>query len=222
MVPTYAVPRTDIGADVTPTEPAELDTRFSHIPVWDPRIPFTVRLTLGRSVRVVAPGGEASADGFIADDPELADYVILDFDGFDEWLEEDEPIISHPHSPFSRIDIRASSKRLTFTLDGVLLAETDRGLLLFETELPTRFYVPREDVLVDLESSDTVTTCAYKGVATYFSPVVAGQDTRDLAWSYENPLVDAERVRNYICFFDEKVDLAIDGVDRPRPMTPWS
>ena len=75
---------------------------------------------------------------------------------------------------------------------------------------------------VRLEPSDTVTTCAYKGIARYFSPVVEGADTHDLAWSYEDPLIDGEGIHDYICFFDEKLDVTIDGIDRPRPVTPWS
>lgn len=222
VVPTYAVPQRDIAATVRKAKPVSVESKFDRIPVWDPRIPFAVRQTPGHSVWIDMNGGRSVVAGFVADDPELNGYVILDFDGFDSWLEEDDPIISHPHSPFSRIDIRSTAKHLQFVIDGVLLAETRRALILFETGLPVRYYVPKGDVLVPLQSSDTVTVCAYKGVATYFSPVATESLSRDLAWSYENPLIDAERVRNYICFFDEKLDLTIDGVARPRPTTPWS
>ena len=128
VVPTYAVPVGDIAAALRPLEAevgaGAIDSQpWDRIPVWDPRVPFGIRLTPGRPVRLVASGGAAPIDGFVADDPDLAGYVILDFDGFDSWLEEDERIISHPHSPFSRIDIRESSKHLRFALEGVTIAE---------------------------------------------------------------------------------------------------
>lgn len=227
VVPTYAVPERDIAAtlravDAGSAAAGAVDSQpFERVPVWDPRVPFGVRLTPGHAVRLET-NGNAPIDGFVADDPDLAGYVILDFDGVDGWLEEDDPIVSHPHSPFSRIDIRESSTHLRLSLDGVTLAETSRARILFETGLPARYYIPREDVLVPLEPSATVTTCAYKGTARYFAPVVDGVARHDLAWSYEDPLIDGEGVRDYVCFFDEKVDVTLDGIERPRPTTPWS
>lgn len=225
VVPTYAVPEGDLAATLRPVEAdddADGAAQFERVPVWDPRVPFGVRLTPGHAVRLEVPGGDTDIDGFVADDPELAGYVILDFDGFDTWLEEDDPIVSHPHDPFSRIDIRNTSAHLRFELDGVTLAESSLARILFETGLPPRYYIPRDDVSVALAPSGTVTTCAYKGAARYFSPVVKGIPQPDLAWSYEDPLIDAEGVRDYICFFDEKLDVTIDGIERPRPTTPWS
>lgn len=221
VVPTYAVPTADLAATPHESDAAVDDLeRWERWPLWDPSVPFGVRRTPGRAVHLDVGG--RTVDGFVADDPDLADYVILDFDGVDTWLEGDDAIISHPHDPFSRIDIRATSAHLRFALDGVTIAETRRAHLLFETNLPTRYYVPRDDVVVELAPSDTVTTCAYKGVARYFSPVIDGGAHADLAWAYEDPLIDAEPVRGAICFFDEKLDLTIDGVERPRPTTPWS
>lgn len=222
VVPSYAVPEEDIATVVRPVEVAGDDSHsFDRAPVWDPRVPFAVRLTAGHRVQLEVGGG-ATIDGFVADDPDLAGYVILDFDGFDTWLEEDDEIISHPHSPFSRIDIRETSKRLRLTLDGIVVAESSRARILFETGLPARYYFPRGDVVAELKPSKTVTTCAYKGVATYYSLDGEGANLADLAWSYVNPLIDGEPIRDYVCFFDEKLDLSIDGTARPRPQTPWS
>jgi uncharacterized protein (DUF427 family) len=92
-------------------------------------------------------------------------------------------------------------------------------MVLFETLLPVRFYLPREDVAVPLEPSDTVTYCAYKGRASYYS---LSDGPRDVAWTYHEPLRDAEPVRDRICFFDERVDVIVDGKQRDRPTTPWS
>lgn len=224
VVPTYAVPRSDIRGviDEQPEKRVLPHGDFERIPVWDPRIPFAVRETGGREVTVAPRDGGRRASGFVADDPDLADYVILDFAGFDEWREDDDPIISHPHNPFSRIDIRNTLRVIRISLNGEILAETGRGRLLYETGLPVRFYVPRQDVRAKLTPSETMTQCAYKGTAQYYSPIVADAPAKDLAWSYEQPLIDAEEVRGYIAFFDERVDVTIDGVARARPQTPWS
>src|SRR5215212_7485098 len=98
-------------------------------------------------------------------------------------------------------------------------AESSRPLLLFETLLPPRFYLPREEVTVRLEPSETATYCAYKGRASYYS-IPGGP--RDVAWTYHEPLHDAEPVRDRICFFDERLDVIVDGKRRDRPITPWS
>lgn len=92
-------------------------------------------------------------------------------------------------------------------------------MLLFETLLPVRFYLPHEDVSPRLEPSDTVTFCAYKGRASYFS-LPGGRD--DIAWTYSEPLREAKPVRDCVCFFDEHVDVTVDGVPRSHPTTPWS
>ncbi len=143
---------------------------------------------------------------------------MLDFGAF-EWREEDEPIVAHPHDPFKRIDILASTRHVRLELEGRLLAESSRPLLLFETLLPVRFYLPPDDVTVELEPSGTVTYCAYKGRASYYS--VPGGPA-DLAWTYHHPLRDAEPVRDRIAFFDERVDVIVDGERRQRPATLWS
>jgi uncharacterized protein (DUF427 family) len=230
VVPGYAVPAEHIAAEIT--EPsgsgaeraggAREGRDYRRLPVWDPRTPFAVRDTPGRPVLLRAGGGNRAVQGFLPDDPDLAGMVILDFQGFDAWLEDDEPIVSHPHDPFARIDIRSTSKHITIALDGQVVADSSRARVLYETGLPERYYLPPEDVRVPLEPSATTTVCSYKGTASYFSPVVHGAVVPDLAWVYREPLVDAFDVRDRICFFTERMDLAVDGVERARPWTPWS
>ncbi len=111
-------------------------------------------------------GRRCPSAAFRPDDPDLTGYLTFDFAAF-EWNEEDEPIVAHPHDPFKRIDILASTRHVRLEREGRLLAESSRPLLLFETSLPVRFYLPRADVVVDLEPSDTVSYCAYKGRASY-------------------------------------------------------
>ena len=101
--------------------------------------------------------------------------------------------------------------------DGRVLAETTRPTLLFETSLPTRFYMPREDVVAELAPSGRRTICAYKGEAGYFSV-----DGLDLVWTYEDPLTDATPIKDLVCFFDELVDVTVDGRKRARPLTKFS
>jgi uncharacterized protein (DUF427 family) len=227
VVPGYAVPAQHIAAELIGSVADGGDgvsggRDYRRLPVWDPRTPFAVRDTSGRPVVLRAGDGNRMVQGFLPDDPDLAGMVILDFQGFDTWLEDDDPIVSHPHDPFARIDIRSTSKRIAIALDGQVVADSTRARVLYETGLPERYYLPPEDVRVELEPSATTTVCSYKGTAAYLSPVVHRAAVPDLAWVYHEPLVDAFDVRNRICFFTERMDLSIDGVEQPRPWTPWS
>lgn len=219
IVPAYAVPWATLRAHLVPAgaESGHDEGRAGRT-LLDPSVPFNAHTCAGTAYDVIAGEETGAAAAFRPDDPDLSDYVILEFDAF-EWREEDEPIVSHPHDPFSRIDVLRSSRHVRIELDGRLLAESARPALLFETLLPTRFYLPREDVAVRLEPSTTVTYCAYKGRASYYS-LPEGQS--DVAWAYHQPLHDAEPVRDRICFFDERVDVIVDGRRRDRPVTPWS
>jgi uncharacterized protein (DUF427 family) len=217
VVPTYAVPAAALTAQLVPAG-AESGDDDDAPGILDPRVPFNNHTCGGTAYDVIAGEETGAAAAFRPDDPDLADYVILDFDAF-EWREEDEPIVAHPHDPFGRIDVLRSSRHVRIEHEGRLLAESSRPMLLFETLLPVRYYLPREDVAVRLEPSTTATYCAYKGRADYFS---VPDGPRDIAWTYHEPLHDAELVGGRICFFDEHVDVTVDGEQRERPVTPWS
>jgi uncharacterized protein (DUF427 family) len=146
------------------------------------------------------------------------DLVEIDFKGLDEWLEEEEPLVGHPRDPYHRIDVRRTSRRVRISIGGRQVADTTRARALFETSLPVRWYLPREDVTTELEPSDHRTTCAYKGHATHFD--VAGEDA--VAWTYEDPLHDALPVKDLVCFYNERVDVEVDGEPQDRPQTQWS
>ncbi|MBN9108422.1 MAG: DUF427 domain-containing protein [Pseudonocardia sp.] len=94
----------------------------------------------------------------------------------------------------------------------------DRLLLDTNHALPVRHYLPREDVVADLHPSDTVTTCAYKGRASYLSSATR----RDVAWTYPAPLPDAAQLTDLVAFFGERLDIEVDGVVAERRPTPWS
>jgi uncharacterized protein (DUF427 family) len=146
----------------------------------------------------------------------------LDFGAFDAWYEEDELNVAHPRDPFHRIDVLPSSRRVRVELDGQVLAESSRPTLLFETMLPARYYLPREDIRAELTPSATRTYCAYKGEASYWSAAAGGRAVPDIAWTYQQPRHDAAQVRGLIAFFNERLDITVDGKRLDRPRTPWS
>jgi uncharacterized protein (DUF427 family) len=222
VVPDYAVPAEDIAGEIVPAPdgltpmPDDLP-RLGDRPILDPRIPFSVHSAEGEPVAIGAGGREVA--GFRPDDRELDGYVILAFGDFDAWYEEDERNVSHPRDPFHRIDIVHSSRHVRVELDGEVLADSTRPYLLFETHLPARFYLPAEDVRTDLLApSDTRTACAYKGEASYWALDGSG----DIAWTYRAPLREAAEVTDRIAFFNERVDVFVDGERLERPVTPWS
>jgi uncharacterized protein (DUF427 family) len=154
---------------------------------------------------------------------ELRDAVRLDWAAMDEWLEEDEPIYTHARDPYTRVDILASSRHVRVALDGVTLADSGSPRILFETGLPPRYYLPLPDLRMELlRPTSTVTHCPYKGAATYWSVQAGAKTYPDLVWMYRTPLPESIKVAGLACFYNEKVDLYVDGVLEPRPHTPFS
>jgi uncharacterized protein (DUF427 family) len=155
--------------------------------------------------------------------PAIADYLTFRWDAVDEWYEEDERIFVHPADPYHRIDVRQSSRHVRVLVDGTVIADSQRPLLLFETALPTRYYLPPEDVRADLlVESDTRTACAYKGSASYWSVRLGEEVKPDLIWSYSDPEPEVARIRGYLAFFNERLDIEVDGEVQTRPQTAWS
>ena len=231
VVPSYAVPEDDVSGRLVPAAvaaaPATDDAGFPmpalfRRPVLDPSVPFAVHTAEGQVVDLLAGGQSRPGAGYRPADADLAGYVILDFGALDSWYEEDEVNVAHPRDPFHRIDVLASSRHVRLELDGQLLAESSRPVLLFETMLPTRYYLPREDIQAKLIPSGTRTYCAYKGQASYWSVALRGGQLADIAWTYDDPLHDATQVRGLIAFFDERIDVSLDGMRLQRPITPWS
>jgi uncharacterized protein (DUF427 family) len=151
----------------------------------------------------------------------LAGLVTFSWRGL-SWFEEEEPLQAHARDPYKRVDVAPSSRHVRVELDGRLLAESSRPLLLFETSLPPRYYLPREDVVAELLPSDTVSVCPYKGIAEWFSVRVGERLVEDLVWSYPRPIPENPRIAGLLCFFNERVDLVVDGEPQDRPVTPWS
>jgi uncharacterized protein (DUF427 family) len=156
--------------------------------------------------------------------PELKDYVAFYWDKMDAWFEEDDEVFVHPRDPYHRVDVLNSSRHVKIIVGGEVVAETTRPRLLFETGLPTRYYIPKLDVRLDLLTpTSTSTRCPYKGKASYWTVNVGGKELSDIVWSYPAPIPECPKIENLLCFYDEKVDAVyVDGELQPKPITPWS
>jgi uncharacterized protein (DUF427 family) len=165
---------------------------------------------------VVVPGRQADDAAATHPDspmPELRDLVRLDWDAMDTWLEEDEIVYGHARNPYHRVDVLASSRHVRVEIDGVTVADSVRPVVLFETAIRPRFYLPLSDVRTDLlRPSDSATHCPYKGTAGYYSVEVNGTLHEDVVWTYRTPLAESIRIAGLVCFYDEKVDVLVDGV----------
>ncbi len=227
VVPSYAVPISDLRGDLVETTAGPVEERAVHIgdgpPVLDPGTGFAFHTTPGQSFDVVVGGSTLRGAAFTPDDPQFAGRAIVDFDAFDEWREEDDLLVGHARDPFKTIDTRHSSRRVVVEIAGTTVADSTRSTMLFETYLPTRYYFPPEDVRMELLSpSATTTVCAYKGQAAYWSATIDGVVVPDVAWSYPDPHNYAVAVGDQVTFLNERVDISVDGQRLERPRTPWS
>jgi uncharacterized protein (DUF427 family) len=155
----------------------------------------------------------------------LKGLVAFYWQRMDHWYEEDDEVYVHPRDPRHRVDVMNSSRHVKVVLNGQVIAETTQPRLLFETGLPTRYYIPHQHVRMDLlVPSPTQSQCPYKGVAKYWSVRVGnGMLAKDMAWAYPFPIAESAKIENLIAFFNERVDaIVVDGEDVPKPNTPWS
>ena len=154
----------------------------------------------------------------------IEDYVAFYWDRVDHWYEEDDEIFVHARDPYKRVDVVNSSRPVEVIIGGETVARTTRARFLYETRLPTRYYIPPEDVRMDLlVPSEKVTACPYKGRARYWSARIGDRLFPDIVWSYPEPIPECPKIKGYLCFFNEQVDeIRLDGKPMPRPVTPWS
>ena len=155
--------------------------------------------------------------------PLLDGYLAFYWNKMDDWYEEDERMIVHARDPYHRVDVLESSRHVRVLVNGEVVAESNRPLALFETGLPTRWYFPPEDVRSDLLVASAMQTgCAYKGFASYHSVRVDGEEEDDVVWYYPDPEPGVERIKDRLAFFNERVDIEVDGELQERPITQWS
>jgi uncharacterized protein (DUF427 family) len=204
-VPLYYFPTEDVRMDLLQPSPPAAGGNLSR---WDVAV-------AGRTASKAArahPG-----------DGRLGGHITFLWSKMDAWFEEDDEVFVHPRDPYHRVDVLTSSRLVRVSVQGHVIAETTRPRLLFETGLPTRYYIPKTDVRMDLLlSSPTVTACPYKGQARYWSVRAGVEVVKDLAWAYPAPIPECPKIENLVCFFNERVDLEVDGEPQPRPNSPWS
>ncbi len=153
----------------------------------------------------------------------LRDCVRFDWQAMSEWLEEDEPVYVHARSPYTRIDILASSRHVRIAIDGVTVADSRSPRILFETGLPPRYYLPLSDIRTDLlRPSASQTGCPYKGTASYWSVDTGSGVHEDIVWIYRTPLPESQKIAGLAAFYDEQVDVFVDGELQRRPHTKFS
>lgn len=178
---------------------------------------------------VVAGGRAAENAVWGYEDPletvaEIKDHLAFYWHRMDHWYEEDEEVYVHARDPYSRVDVVASQRPVRVVLGGETVAESERALFLFETGLPARYYLPRQDVRMDLLTrTETSSQCPYKGTAVYWSARTGGKDYEDVVWSYPEPIAEMPRIKDLLCFFNERVDdIYVDGAPVPKVKTKWS
>jgi uncharacterized protein (DUF427 family) len=212
-LPVYYFPMDDVRMDLlTPTK------KHTHCPRKGDASYWTIEVGDRRS--------ENAAWSYldpIAKASEIKGYVAFYWNKLDSWFEEDDEVFVHPRDPNTRVDVLNSSRHVRVDVEGETIADTRRPRLLFETGLPTRYYIPKDDIRMGLmEPTETKTRCPYKGEASYWSVESGGKVLEDLAWSYPQPIPECPKVENLVSFFNEKVDIYVDGELKPRPKTHWS
>jgi uncharacterized protein (DUF427 family) len=212
-LPIYYFPMDDVRIDLL------VKTGHStHCPYKGDASYWTVRVN-GREAENAVWGYEDPLPA----QPALKGLVAFYWSRMDHWYEEDEEIVVHPRDPYKRVDTVRSSRRVTVTLGGEVVADTTRAVFLFETGLPTRYYIPRDDIAATLTPSDLETACPYKGTARYHGVQAGGKTYEDIVWYYPDPIPEIPKIKDLLCFYNEKVDaIAVDGQDIPKQPTPWS
>jgi uncharacterized protein (DUF427 family) len=209
--PTYYFPAADVRAELL-----HPDGAVSHSPARGDGESLTVRTSASEAPRAAVRFQDSPLE-------ELRGTIRLEWAAMDAWFEEDEEVFTHARDPHTRVDILASSRHVRVEVAGEPAAESTSPRLLFETGLPVRFYLPKPHVRMDLlERTERVTHCPYKGRADSYSVRAGGRLHENLAWSYPAPLPESQKIAGLVAFYNEKVDLFVDGVLLERPSTHFS
>ncbi len=212
-IPKYYFPREDVRMDLL-----QDSDKVAKYPV------------IGKTIHWHLKVGDQLVEDAVRAHPEpqeefshLSEYVHISWSAMDAWYEEEERIYVHPRDPYVRVDALPSSRHIKIEVEGLEVAESDEPTLLFETGLPTRFYLPPEDVRMDmLEPSEHHTGCPYKGEASYYHVHLPDHVHEDFVWFYPDPVPAVDKIEGLICFYNEKVDIYLDGELQERPESPFS
>jgi uncharacterized protein (DUF427 family) len=214
VLPAYYFPKEDVRTDLF--TPSEYKTQC---PVKGDAAYWSVRAG-GKAAENAAwsyPHPTSPSDA-------IKDHIAFDWPKMDKWMEEDEEIFKHARDPFKRVDALPSRRHVRVVIDGQTVADSRRPTLVFETNHPVRYYLPQEDVCMDmLAPSATESRCPYKGPASYWSVKMGNETFNDLVWGYMNPIPEIPKIKGLLCFFHERgCDIYVDGELVPRPKTKWA
>ncbi len=206
--PQYYIPIADVSVDHLVDEQHSQRLKRGSAQRYGLRVGDVVR---PKAARVYT---DATVEG-------LTGTARFEWAALDSWFEEDEEVFVHPRNPYTRVDALRSTRRVRVELDGCVLADSHSPVMVFETGLPTRYYFNRTEVtFAHLVGTDTVTSCPYKGVTSGYWSVRTGDALYpDLAWSYDFPTRQLGPIAGLISFYNEKVDVIVDGERLPRPTT---
>jgi uncharacterized protein (DUF427 family) len=209
--PQYYAPMADVDSSLLVDEDHAQHLHRGHTQLYSLAVGDVVRPS---AVRVYV---DAVVEG-------LSGTARFEWDALDSWFEEDEEVFVHPRNPYSRVDALRSTRRVRVELEGVMLAESSSPVMVFETGLPTRYYLNQTEVdFTHLTKSDTVTACPYKGrTSGYWSVQLDDAVHADLAWSYNFPTRQLLPIAGLVAFYNEKVDIVLDGERLARPVTHFS
>jgi uncharacterized protein (DUF427 family) len=207
--PTYWFPMGDVRLEHLTSEDR---AGASGMLFWTLRVGDRLADKAARSAPDPSPDREA-----------LSGHIAFTWHLMDAWYEEDDEVFAGPANPYHRVDVLRSSRHIRVEVAGQVVAESTRPALLLETGLPTRYYLPKQDVRMDLfVPTDTSTSCPYKGVACYWSLRIGDDVVKDVVWAYPAPVPECSKIANLVSFYNEKVDIYVDGQREERPRTKWS
>jgi uncharacterized protein (DUF427 family) len=201
--PVVYVPLADVDATLLERTPTT-----SHCPFKGDASYWSLRV--GDDVRTDAVWGYEEPH---PDADWLRGFAALYFDRVDRWLVEDEKVDGGSvRDPYHRVDVHVSSRPVTVTAAGEVIARSERPTLVFETSMPVRAYLPRTDVKAGhLRPSETNTIDPYMGEAIWWHVHAAGETFRDAAHSYELPRAEAMKVAGLVCFSGAELDVVFDS-----------
>ncbi len=213
-LPVFYFPMTDVRMDLM-----QSSEHHTHSPLKGEATYWTVKVGDRVAENAVWSNPEPLPDG-----PQVQGYVAFYWDLMDAWFEEEQQVYAHARDPYKRVDVLPSSRHVRVELGGVTIADTHHPLLLLETGLPTRYYIPEQDIRMEyLESSESTSYCPYKGKASYWSARIGEKLFKDIVWSYHEPLPESLPIAHYLSFYNERVDaIYVDDELMSVPKTMWS